>query len=247
METHPLIALLEQMKHQVSDDAKGLETVSKIEFTVASYSPQVNYQVNVKFRDASLAWATCVGTDPAYVFQEALYIALRGEEARKTESKAIFHPTRDLAKVAADLIEFEHEDRVLMTKLELEPYKGWVVVVVPKPGADLTDLLPMIEIRKADAVRQEKPAPRGSFSKARTEAIVGSIQTLVGAIQAAPEGGRASLTKDKLEAEYKSIFGKGPDRNIKKLDLAKMLDDLEAQSKSTPAVEVPAEEEDDLL
>lgn len=241
METHPLIALLEQMKHDVNDDAKAMQAVSRVELTVAGYMPQVTYQVNVKPRDANLSWATAVHTDPTQALQDALYIALRGEEARKTESKAIFHPNRDSAKASADLIEFEHEDRVAMTKLELEPYKGWVVVVIPKPGADLTDLLPMVEVRQADSFKQS-PA-RGGLSKPR-------VVEVVGAIKAASSGGRASLTKDKLEAEYKSIFGKGPDRNIKKLDLAKMLDDLEAKSKGSSTPEAPApteDEEEDLL
>jgi len=116
----------------------------------------------------------------------------------------------------------EYEDQIAAAKVEFAPYRGWVVVLFPKKGADLSFLGDRVEIRSGDFVPSASPAPVRTSSGA-TAAKLSAGQPVV-----IPAGGRMTVTKDVLDNEYKSKMGKFPDRNIKKADLAKLLDELEA-------------------
>lgn len=221
--THPILDLL-RLAAETARSPDGKEIINCIELNLTNYKDP-SYQANVKFSDRSLAWGTYVSEDPVEALTTALDIALRGEEARKAESTAQHHEKREMANELMEGLVEEYGQNILAAKVELVPYKGWVVVLFPKPGSNFPELKNLVEMRDlpAGGTRPAKD-PAGGSRPAATPAPTKPIGP-------APEGGRASLTKDKLEAEYKSIYGKGPDRNIKKLDLAKMLDDLEANSK----------------
>lgn len=240
--THPLLDLLRQVAEVATNE--GEETINCIELNLTSLKDPA-YQANVKFQNRNLAWGTYVSKDPVEALTTALDIALRGEEVRKTESKAQHHEKKELAQELMDDLQAEYGEHLLATKVELVPYKGWVVVLFPKPGRNFPELENLVEFRNMPAGPGLTKTPAGGSRPAAAPAPTKPIGP-------APEGGRASLTKDKLEAEYKSIYGKGPDRNIKKLDLAKMLDDLEAASSPTRVevvgpVEDEGETDEDLL
>lgn len=240
--THPILDLL-RLAAEGARSPDNKEVINCIELNLTNYKDP-SYQANVKFSDRSLAWGTYVSEDPVEALTTALDIALRGEEARKVESTAHHYEKRELAREFMESLQADYGDNIAAAKLELVPYKGWVVVIFPKDGYSFTDLEGLVEIREMPAGTRLTRVPAGSAKPAAAPAPTKPIGP-------APEGGRASLTKDKLEAEYKAIYGKNPDRNIKKLDLAKMLDDLEAQSRPTSATlatpAVDEEEEEDLL
>ena len=235
--THPILDLL-RLAAEGARSPDNKEVINCIEVILTSYKDP-SYQANVKFSDRSLAWGTYVSEDPVEALTTALDIALRGEEARKAESTAQHHEKRELANELMEGLVEEYGDNILAAKVELVPYKGWVVVLFPRAGCTFPELKNLVEMRDLP-LGDTRPikTPAGSTGSRAPAA------PKLSAIGPAPEGGRASLTKDKLEAEYKAIFGKGPDRNIKKLDLAKMLDDLEAASKGKQA-EAPIGEETD--
>lgn len=64
-----------------------------------------------------------------------------------------YHPKKAEAQAAATLL--EQDPRVASTYLALEPYNGWVVVLIPK-FVDCSDLAAEAEIR--DGVK--RPAPK---------------------------------------------------------------------------------------
>jgi len=67
-----------------------------------------------------------------------------------------YYEKKPLAEEAAAQLLAAHPDRIASTKCELEPYNGWVVVLVPK-FQDLSDLAEVAEIRDG----QRRPAPAG--------------------------------------------------------------------------------------
>jgi hypothetical protein len=69
----------------------------------------------------------------------------------------LYHATQDEARALA--YELEADPRVAMTRIELEPYNGWVVRVVAKP-ADLSDLAKI-----ADVVDGRDRGPRTGKAK----------------------------------------------------------------------------------
>lgn len=75
-----------------------------------------------------------------------------------TES-SFYHPTREAAQ--AVLTRLLEDPRVATGALQLEPYNGWVVVLVPAP-ADISDLAHLAEIqdgkRRPPPVDKVKPA-----------------------------------------------------------------------------------------
>lgn len=212
---------LKELLAQAQSKVQDSDGVAEIILRVAAYNP-LNWQAVVKHRDANLTWGVFVSPDPEEAVTRALGIALRGEEARRSESRALFHEKKDKAKAFAELLEMEYEDQILLTKVEFEPYKGFVVVVFPKPGVDTSVFPKNIEVRQAEGSR----APAGG-KPVRIADGETKPQRTRSSTPAEVKEGRAALTKDKLEAEYKSLFGKQPDRNIKKADLAKLLDDEE--------------------
>lgn len=235
--THPILDLL-RLVAETARSPDGKEIINCIELNLTNHKDP-SYQANVKFSNRSLAWGTYVSEDPVEALTTALDIALRGEEARKAESTAQHHEKREAANELMDGLVEEYGQNILAAKVELVPYKGWVVVLFPKPGNTFSHLKNLVEIRDMPTGTRLTKTPAGGSRPAATPAPTKPIGP-------APEGGRASLTKDKLEAEYKAIYGKGPDRNIKKLDLAKMLDDLEAASKGPTSV-TPASPAEDLV
>lgn len=246
--THPLLDLLGLVAEQASTLGNS-EVINCIEVNLTSVS-NPSYQANVKFQDRTLAWGTYVSADPVEALTTAIDIALRGEEVRRAESTAHHHEKRELATQFMEGLQTEYGDNIAAAKVELVPYKGWVVVIFPRTGYTFTDLEGLVEIREMPAGTRLTKTPTTSSKPSSAPAPTKPIGP-------APEGGRASLTKDKLEAEYKAIYGKGPDRNIKKLDLAAMLDDLEAKASAkadvdqvleqAAATEVAGETDEDLL
>lgn len=80
-----------------------------------------------------------------------------------------YHPTREAAQ--AVLTGLLDDPRVATGAVQLEPYNGWVVVLVPKP-IDISDLGHLAEIqdgqRRAPPVDKVKPAPvAGNPGKSR--------------------------------------------------------------------------------
>lgn len=241
--THPILDLL-RLAAETARSPDGKEIINCIELNLTNHKDP-SYQANVKFSNRSLAWGTYVSEDPVEALTTALDIALRGEEARKAESTAQHHEKREMANELMEGLVEEYGQNILAAKVELVPYKGWVVVLFPKPGSNFPELKNLVEMRDppAGGTRPAKDPAGGSRPTTASPLLAAPYGKPIGP---APEGGRASLTKDKLEAEYKAIYGKGPDRNIKKLDLAKMLDDLEAASKGPTSV-TPASPAEDLV
>lgn len=236
--THPILDLL-RLAAETARSPEGKEIINCIELNLTNHKDP-SYQANVKFSNRSLVWGTYVSEDPVEALTTALDIALRGEEARKAESTAQHHEKRETANELMDGLVEEYGQNILAAKVELVPYKGWVVVLFPKPGSNFPELKNLVEMRNLPAGGTRPAKDPAGARPTRTP----SAPVAPKAIGPAPEGGRASLTKDKLEAEYKAIYGKGPDRNIKKLDLAKMLDDLEAASKGPASVTLASPAED---
>jgi hypothetical protein len=73
-----------------------------------------------------------------------LYRDLRDEypQSMPREGK-LYHPTQDEARKVAQ--ELEDDPRVAATRIQLEPYNGWVVQVLAKP-ADLSDLANIADV-----------------------------------------------------------------------------------------------------
>lgn len=74
-----------------------------------------------------------------------------------------YHPTKEAAQAVAN--ELAQDPRVAMATVQLEPYNGWVVVLVPHPQ-DLSDLADRAEIqdgkRRPPPVAKQKAKPIAS-------------------------------------------------------------------------------------
>lgn len=86
-----------------------------------------------------------------------------------------YHPSKEAAKAALEASGVTDDPRVLMTKIELEPDNGWVIVVIPKPDP-LEDLHDRFEVRSDGGRRLSKrPAshrrPTAPPPKARRESV----------------------------------------------------------------------------
>lgn len=81
---------------------------------------------------------------------------------------SFYHPTREAAQVV--LTRLLEDPRVATGALQLEPYNGWVVVLVPAP-ADISDLAHLAEIqdgkKRPPPVDQVKPAKVSAPAAAR--------------------------------------------------------------------------------
>lgn len=199
------------------------QSIQEVTLRVASYHPTVQWQCNVRFRDATLPWGTAVDFDPGKALVTALDIALRGPEAASRESQAFFYEKRPMAAGMMELLLDEYPDDLASGKVEFVPYKGWVIVMFPKPGRDLSFLNHKVEVRSLEFKPTTPPPPEPR------RVTSGAAAAYIAAGHTVPAGGRMALNKDVLDNEYKLKKGKFPDRNIKKADLAKILDDMEAK------------------
>lgn len=66
-----------------------------------------------------------------------------------------YHPNKQAANIALEESGIEDDPRVLMTKIELEPDNGWVIIAIPKPDP-LEDLHDRFEIRSEGGRRLSK-------------------------------------------------------------------------------------------
>ena len=215
-----VLALLEMQNSEVTT------CIQEITLRVVQYHPVVQWQCVARFRDANLPPGVFVDEAPEIAFCMALGMALRGPGVAAAESRALFHDKRPMAQGILDLMMDEYPNLVASGKVEFAPYKGWVVVLFPKSGADLSFLGNRVEVRSLD-FNETKPAPA---QPARTTCGAQAAQIAAGRTPA-PAGSRMAGTKDVLDNEYKAKMGKFPDRNIKKADLAKLLDEMEAAGK----------------
>lgn len=215
--------LLTQLHRQ---DYTTLSSIDEIVLRVVAFHPQPRWQCNVTFRDRTRPWGTAVGITPEETLTRALGIALRGPEAIRKESTALFHLRREKAMGMQELYLEEYPDLIAAAQVEFEPYRGWVLVLFPKPGADLSFLEDRVEVRQFQVAGPAQKSP------VRVVTTADVVRAEMGQPLPVPAGGRASMPKDALDAEYKRLKGKFPPREWKKAELARRLDEMEASGEN---------------
>lgn len=218
--------VLEALKERTTDPSTPLHAnPDSVELRICSIYPEVKWQCNVKFRDARTAWATSVEEDPEVALVKAIGIALRGSAGQ--EGQALFHLQRTAAKEVEEDLKDIFGSRLAWTKVEFEPYRGWVVVVSPQDPEDADALAKTLSGQAEVRTDKHRVSPSRT-SDGATAARRAAGQEVPTRSPITGEG-RLGLPKKDLEEEYKRKHGKYPDRNIKKADLAKMLDEMEAR------------------
>ena len=178
MDFDNLRELLAQMKGQ---DFTSLDTVDTLELRVCSYHPEIKFQCNVKFRNSNLLWGSAVDADPEVAAIRALHKAFRGEAAVKAEHEALFHLKKDQAQDALDDLLMIFDDRIGGSKIEFEPYRGWVIVVMPKTREDIDFL------EKALSGQAEVRTPDHRIAPTRASNTGGSTKSASPKTPAAPK------------------------------------------------------------
>lgn len=240
-----LTDLMEQVGAGIVDGPAS--TVDEIETRVCAWYPETQFQTNVRFKDRTLPWATFVHKDPLTCMTVALSIAYQGSKAVKEKSRAFYHRDKEHASsIMEDLLKTHKEKGAVSGAVQLEPGRGWVVVLFFDPSVNLDKIRDLEGVAETKhLVGDPKPVDRGRAKREVPETPAEKLPAPTAKKPASPPTpgkDRSTMSKSELMAEYKSHHGRNPDQTIKKADLAKL---LEKEAAARGADQGSDEEEDD--